>query len=117
MTTQNTNEAFSNEEIRSMTLEMLSQMGGHRMLAMVGGMAIFGRGKGGYPELTVTFKTANPGRINRVIVTLCWTDTYRVQFLRVTKTGACALVRDENDVYAEDLIPLFESITGLRTSL
>ena len=93
------------------------QLGGGRMAVMTGArdFMVWDRGlKFRLPS------TMTKDRINIVIVTLTPADLYRVEWMRMRKQKGIPTVHTihtDEDVFAEDLIPLFESRTGLYTSL
>ena len=94
---------------------ILAQLGGGKFVAMTGASHIFGDAD----RLTFALP-GKPGfvkdRINHVEIILDPSDTYRVHFRRVTPKGITPK-GEFHDVYAEDLRPLFERVTGLATSL
>jgi len=94
---------------------ILEQLGGRRFIAMTGARDFSGS------QVALTFKLPGGGGytkacINAVRVTLEPSDTYRVEFLRVRRLEV-KTVAEHTDIYAEDLCPLFERETGLKTSL
>ena len=52
-----------------------------------------------------------------MIVELNGNDLYDVTFAKVTKMGEMKSVREYNDVYNDMLVSLFESHTGMYTTL
>lgn len=65
--------------------------------------------------LTLTL-TRNAVGANHLAITLNSMDTYDVQFLAVSKKSV-KVVTENNGIYCDQLRGLFESATGLRTSL
>ena len=91
---------------------ILQQLGGSRFVTMTGARNLMDVGNG------LSFRIGrNTSGANCVKVTLDGgTDTYTVKFSRLRGTDL-KLVEERDLVYWEDLPHLFESITGLRTSL
>ena len=59
-------------------------------------------------------------KINMVQITLTPADLYRIEWMSIrTKKGVMTVdvVAEDNDVFVENLIPLFEYRTGLYTRL
>jgi hypothetical protein len=54
--------------------------------------------------------------INKVVITLMPSDTYKVDFYRM-RGHAIKLIESCEDIYCDALVPCFERVTGLRTSL
>ena len=82
------------------------------------GASNFGRTtQNGHPALTFTFKGSR--KVNYVIITLMPSDTYSVQFRRgmTMRWHDDAPIAEYHDIYAEQLKPLFERVTGLYLSL
>ena len=59
----------------------------------------------------------NKTNANFMIVELNGNDLYDVTFAKVTKMGEMKSVREYNDVYNDMLVSLFESHTGMYTTL
>jgi hypothetical protein len=92
---------------------ILSQLGGTRRLAaMVGAHTFTGSDVG----VTFKFKAKAKNGANCVRVTLKPSDTYKVEFLSLRGVNV-NFKGDFEDIYAGDLIKLFESETGLYLSL
>ena len=89
---------------------IVSQLGGTGILGMFIGLKALITEKNG---VTLVFpKPKHKGAVNRVRITLNGKDLYDMQFIR--KRGASAKVVKENkDVFAEDLKNFFEQGTGL----
>ena len=94
---------------------ILQQYGGHRFLLITGAKNLIGT------ENSLTFKiTGAKNAITHVITTLMPSDTYKVEFLncRMTAKGhKREIVSIHLDVYFDALQDLFESETGLYTTL
>ena len=92
---------------------IISQMGGSgRLSAMIGAHSFVGDEN----SVSFRFKARARNGANALHVTLDPSDTYTVKFfsIRGTKTK---VVKELDDVYAEDLKRIFEDETGLRLSL
>lgn len=85
---------------------------GNRALFMIGGKNLLGLENG------LSFKImGNTKKVTHIRVTLTPADVYRVEFLRCVGTKPIVTIADRDDVYAENLLAVIESETGLRTSL
>lgn len=92
---------------------IISQMGGTRRLSMMIGANAF---VGSDNSVSFKFKARAKNGANAFRVTLNPSDTYTVEF--VSCRGMKVTVKDSlSDVYAEDLISLFQNKTGLYLSL
>ncbi|WP_224962767.1 hypothetical protein [Geomonas subterranea] len=98
---------------------ILDQLGGRRFTAMTGAKDFVGS----EAEKSLTFRLpsnfANKG-INRVKITLDWSDTYTVEAMKITKGRAGYItkaIEQRARVYAEDLQKVFTEMTGLDTHL
>ena len=94
---------------------ILEQLGGHRFMAMTGARCFVGDwralrfrlpGTGGFVR----------GGINFVRITLNDMDTYDVEFIRFRNLKTMIVARHDG-IYADMICEVFESETGLRTSL
>lgn len=92
---------------------IVSQMGGSgRLVAMIGACNFTGTEK----SVSFRFKARAKNSSNGLKVTLDPSDTYTVEFISVR--GASLKIKESlSDIYAEDLIRIFESKTGLYLSL
>jgi hypothetical protein len=95
---------------------ILIQLGGPRFIAMTGARYFIA-----HPDGSLSFRLPL-GYWNHVRITLTPMDVYTVAFQRVRrpKHGSIPECRDalvEREVYAEDLVPTVERVTGLRLSL
>ena len=92
---------------------ILDQLGGDRFISMTGA-----RNFSYAPDGSLSFRLPNmPGvPVNNVRISLDPTDTYNVEFGRVRGIDY-KVVRTEEMVYADSLRRVFESNTGLYTSL
>lgn len=88
---------------------ILEQMGGiGRLRAMIGAkdfVLIENGVQFGWPS-------SGAGSANKVVIKLEPSDTYRVQFWWI-RGAKMKLIREVEDIYAEQLVPLFERETGL----
>lgn len=92
---------------------ILEQLGGRRFIAMTGARDLIGGPD--YLMFRLPRGLALNG-INKVKITLDWTDTYVVEALRLGPV-ACETIEHVDSVYAEDLQQVFTRLTGLDTHL
>lgn len=92
---------------------ILDQLGGSRFIAMTGANSFAGGAD--YLMFRLPRKFAKNG-INKVKISLHWTDTYIVEAMRLGPL-ACEIIESTESVYAEDLQGVLTSMTGLDTSL
>jgi len=92
---------------------ILSQMGGTgRLTGMIGAHTYTGRENG----VSFKFKCRAKNGSNMFKVTLDPSDTYTIEFISVR--GMSVKVKESlSDIYAEDLVRLFQDKTGLYLSL
>ena len=89
---------------------ILNQLGGGRKLQMFIGLKQLINERNG---VTLVFpKPKHRGAVNKVRITLNGLDLYDMEFIR-THGRSVKVVREFNDVYAEDLRDRFEEGTGL----
>ena len=100
---------MTNVEIANIILEQMG--GGHKLNVMVGAQNFVATNKG----LQFNFKGCR--RTNKITISLDPSDTYTVQFWRITNRPVLHLVETYTDIYADNLIPLFEKFTGLYLTL
>lgn len=62
------------------------------------------------------FKIKGSKKVNSIFITLEPTDTYSIQFWKAKK-GSPELVKEETDVYVDNMHSVIESVTGLYTRL
>lgn len=89
---------------------ILNQLGNKRFVTMTGANGFVNLGDG------LQFKFAGSTKANACRVTLNASDTYDLVFFK-TRGIKFDLVDDRKDVYASQLVEVFELVTGLRTSL
>jgi glyoxylate carboligase len=95
---------------------ILSQLGGNRFVAMTGAKNLAETGdQAGGLAFMLPARFAKNG-INAVKITLDWSDTYVVKFLKIGKSNL-TVVSQHDMVYCDQLVPLFEQETGLYTHL
>jgi hypothetical protein len=97
--------------------EILSQLGGSKFIAMTGANSLCS----GKDTLTFRIPNAKNG-IKSVVITLDPSDTYTVKFykpgyFRKGEWVAEKWVAEHSDVYCDQLREIFETETGLLTSL
>lgn len=95
---------------------ILQQLGGRKFSVMTGASS--------YASSSDCLSFRLPPRSTRngvkgVIIRLCGDDTYSVETLKQNPFPSCEVVRVgfTEGVYCEQLCEIFESMTGLRTSL
>jgi hypothetical protein len=94
---------------------ILQQLGGRKFAVMTGAKNFMSHGD----ENALSFRlssTMTRNKCNYVKITLNANDLYDVMFGKIFKFDMKGL-SFRNDVYAENLVELFESETGLFTSL
>lgn len=89
------------------------QLGGNRFAAMTGAQDFLNCGDS--LDFRVPSRSTKDG-INRVRITLEPSDTYRVKFMRQRGTSI-KTVSEHEDIYWDELQPLFTRKTGLLTRL
>ena len=92
---------------------VLEQIGGNRFIAMTGAKNFVAPTDGLMFSLPSRF--AKNG-INRVRITLHVDDTYSVGFYKFNR-NRLTIVSEFDGLFAEDLAPTFEDVTGLCTRL
>lgn len=100
----------------STTEVIFAQMGGWQFARLIGTKAIGSDGA----VLKIRFTGKAKSKINLVHVTLMEDDTYSMEFFRASKNHdllGVKLVANFDDVYNDQLQDIFESTTGLFTSL
>lgn len=98
---------------------ILAQLGGRRFTVMTGAKDFLGSEAEKNLSFRLPSRFAKNG-INKVIITLDWTDTYTVEAMKITKgrNGYRATTIEKRDsVYVEDLQKVFMALTGLDTKL
>ena len=91
---------------------ILQQLGGNRFIAMTGASSFVG----GDNFLMFKLPRGVADKSNKVKITLTAMDDYIVETFKIGR-GDCRPCSYKEGVYADTLRPVFESITGLRTSL
>jgi hypothetical protein len=89
--------------------EILRQLGGNRFITMTGA-------KCGYDGNTLIVKFKGCSKINIMQVKLNSMDTYDIKFLNLRGTNL-KMVKEYNGIYNDMLVDIFESTTGVYTSL
>ena len=103
------------KETKEIANEIARQLGGFGKLKAMVNARDFGCGESnGNPYLS--FKFSMYPRANTCQIVLTVSDTYTVRFWKVT-TKKRELVSEHEQIYADMLIELFESETGLDLSL
>ena len=92
--------------------EIYRTLGGNRFRVMTGAKNLPSH------EFALSMKIGrNKTTANFMIVELNGLDLYDVTFAKVTKMGEMKSVREYNNVYNDMLVSLFESHTGMYTTL
>jgi hypothetical protein len=119
MTTRST-QATQGPGQATVAMAILAQLGGNRFLAMTGARDLTSDCQVG--SCSLSFRL--PARASKMGITHCKvilepTDTYTVVFHQIGRAPkfTVELKATISDVYAEDLRSVFESVTGLATSL
>lgn len=90
---------------------ILSQLGGYRFIAMTGSKDFLAG------DNSLTFRVGrNSAGINGVRIELTPSDTYTMEFIKLTKAERKVVARVE-DVYCDQLQDMFLEHTGLYTRL
>lgn len=92
---------------------ILQQLGGRTFKLMTGASNFSGT------ENALTFKLPSNitrNHISHVRVTLCPSDTYKMEFIHV-RGMKIKTISEHEDIYAEDLCELFRRETGLETRM
>ena len=96
----------------SVATTILKQLGGNKFRVMTGAKNFMDHGN----ALSMRIGR-NSSNSNYLKITLNDSDLYDVRFSKVTKMGEEKSVREFNDVYNDMLVEIFESHTGMYTSL
>lgn len=88
---------------------IINQLGGRQFVAMTGA-------KGYHDKDSVVIKFKGSRIANYVTITLNVMDTYDVKFSKIQGVNI-KTVKVLEGIYNDQLRPLFEEVTGLRTSL
>jgi len=91
---------------------ILSQLGGNKFRVMTGAKNFLDHGD------ALSMKIGrNSSNSNYLKVSLNSMDLYDVHFSKVTRKFEEKSVKEYNDVYADSLVEIFESHTGMHTRL
>ena len=95
---------------------ILAQLGGRRFIAMTGAKDFIGGDN--FITFSLPAGFAKDG-INKIRITLDWTDTYIFEALKVFPGPELKFdtIKKMDYVYADDLEDIFTSVTGLDTHL
>ena len=96
----------------SVATTILNQLGGNKFRVMTGAKNFMDHGN----ALSMRIGR-NSSNSNYLKITLNDSDLYDVRFSKVTKMGEEKSVREFNDVYNDMLVEIFESHTGMYTTL
>lgn len=96
---------------KTVATTILSQLGGNRFIAMTGSKQF------SCTDNLITFKVgSNPKKVSHVRITLDPSDTYTMEFLKVSMKEIKTL-KKITGVYCDMLRDIFTDNTGLYTSL
>jgi len=106
---------LSKEDLNTVVQTIYSQIGGGRFKVMTGAKDFTAHNEqcGG---LSFKLPRFSGIKINHVKIVLNGSDLYDITFGRIHGNNF-SVISEHKDVYNDDLRPLFESETGLRTSL
>lgn len=104
------------EYAKEIVTTILSQLGGSKFTTMTGAKLSYSINSKDQPvlhcKLPADIKIRN--NINLVLISYnIGLDLYEYTFMNTRKATESQIIKQINDVYAEDLIPLFEQETGL----
>ncbi len=104
------------EYTKEIVTTILSQLGGSKFTTMTGAKLSYSINSKDQPvlhcKLPADIKIRN--NINLVLITYnIGLDLYEYTFMNTRKDAENQIIKQINDVYAEDIIPLFEQETGL----
>ena len=91
---------------------ILDQLGGHKFRVMTGAKNLLDHGDALSMRLD-----RNSSNSNHLKISLNSMDLYDVRFSKWTKKFEEKSVKEYNNVYADSLVELFESHTGMYTKL
>ena len=104
------------EYAKEIAATILTQLGGSRFTAMTGAKLSYTINSKDQPLLRCTLPTDIPinNNINLVLITYnIGLDLYEYTFMDTRLAPENRIIKQINQVYAEDLIPIFEHETGL----
>ena len=94
--------------------EIRNQLGGNRLVAMVGAYNFVGETDGNY----LRFRFKGSRKMNMITITLNALDTYDIEFQKYSPSKlTVSTVEEFKGAYADMLISIFEKTTGLYLSL
>ena len=96
----------------SVAKTILNQLGGHKFRVMTGSKNFLDHGDALSMRLG-----RNSSNSNYLKVSLNSMDLYDVHFSKLTRKFEEKSVKEYNDVYADSLVEIFESHTGMYTKL
>ena len=92
--------------------EIYRQLGGNRFRVMTGAKNMVSH------EFALSMKIGrNKTNANFMVVELNGNDLYNVTFAKLTKMGEMKSVKEYDNVYNDMLVSIFESHTGMYTTL
>ncbi|TXI91718.1 MAG: hypothetical protein E6Q33_09410 [Neisseriales bacterium] len=104
------------EYAKEIVTTILSQLGGSKFTTMTGAKLSYSINNKDQPvlhcKLPADIKIRNNINLVHIIYNI-GLDLYEYTFMNTRKNTEDQIIKQINDVYAEDLIPLFEKETGL----
>jgi hypothetical protein len=104
------------EYAKEIVTTILSQLGGSKFTTMTGAKLSYSINNKDQPVLHCKLPADIKIRNNINLVLIIYNiglDLYEYTFMNTRKATENQIIKQINDVYAEDLIPLFEQETGL----
>ncbi len=104
------------EYAKEIVTTILSQLGGSKFTTMTGAKLSYSINSKDQPVLHCKLPADIKIRSNINLVLIIYNiglDLYEYTFMNTRKDAENLIIRQINNVYAEDLIPLFEQETGL----
>lgn len=98
------------EQNKIVAQTIIKQMGGPRRLKMFTGAYNFGLRQNG-----VAFRIKNR-KVNTIIIDLNAKDLYDMTFVRIRGIDHTT-IKEYNDLYFDQLVPMFEHVTGMYLTL
>ncbi len=99
------------QEQKEIATTIINQLGGNKFRAMTGANNFVATKSG------VQFKFKGSRKVNCCVITLDPSDTYTVEFWKIKRNCDFDMIESSDMIYADMLPRIFESETGLRTSL
>jgi hypothetical protein len=101
---------MSNEQIANCIIQ---QLGGFGKLSAMISASQYIYGITDNNENFLQFKFKGSKKYNKIVITLTQMDTYTLQFYKLTKDYNFTPLVTKTDIYCDELIECFTSVTGL----